>query len=151
MAYQVSDNGVLFLEKWEGFRPKPYQNPGDVPTIGIGTTFYPGGKHVTLADPAITHDQALAYAKSFMNNVTIPTITKYVKVPLNQNQVDSLGSFIYNVGAGNFAASHLLFQINSNGGQAAITAEFNKWIYVNHHPNDWQIKRRAAEVVLYYS
>jgi lysozyme len=88
---------------------------------------------------------------NFMNHITIPTITQHVKVPLNQNQVDALADFIYNCGTGAFIGSHLLYAINNNLGQDAISKQFNAWIYVNHQKSDWQIKRRAEEVKLYFS
>lgn len=151
MSYQISNNGVLVAEQFEGFVPHPYQKPGDVPTIGYGTTFYPNGTKVTLKDPWCTREQAAGWLLNFMNTVSIPVISHYVKVPLNQNQVDSLGDFIYNDGAGAFETSHLLIAINTNAGEAAIRAEFMKWVYVNHVKSAWQIKRRTAESNLYFS
>ena len=151
MGYQLSQNGINIAEQFEGFVPHPYQKPGDVPTIGYGTTFYPDGKKVTLQDPWCTRDQAAGWLLNFMSQISIPVINQYVTVPINQNQVDSLGDFIYNDGNGAFETSHLLQAINNNAGQAAITAEFMKWIYVNHAKSDWQIKRRTAEVNLYFS
>jgi lysozyme len=151
MTYQFSRNGADFLKNWEGFRDHVYQNPGDVPTIGIGTTFYPGGRRVAFGDPIITLAQAEQYVEWYMDTLVIPTLTKYVKVNLTQNQVDALSSFIYNEGASGFIGSHLLNAINTNEGQAAIIAEFEKWVYVDHQINDWQVKRRAAEAKLYFS
>lgn len=151
MGYQLSQNGVNIAEQFEGFLPHPYQKPGDVPTIGYGTTFYPGGKKVTLQDPWCTRPQAAGWLLNFMNQISIPVIERYVTVPLNQNQVDALGDFIYNDGPGAFETSHLLQAINSNAGQDAITAEFMKWVYVNHSKSDWQVQRRTAEVKLYFS
>jgi lysozyme len=151
MSYQVSTNGALITEQFEGFVPHPYQKKGDVPTIGYGTTFYPDGTKVTLNDPSITKDQAVVYLLNFMNHIAIPVISQYVAVPLNQNQVDALSDFIYNCGAVAFETSHLHSAINGNAGQAVITAEFMKWIYVDHVKSDWQVKRRTAEANLYFS
>lgn len=148
---EFSQHGAAFLEQWEGFEAKPYQKPGDVPTIGIGTTFYPGGRHVTLNDQPITHNQAEQYAIWYMNTLVIPTLTQFVKVELSQNQVDALCDFTYNEGTNGFANSHLLTAINSNAGHDAIAEQFNAWVYVDHKVNDWQIKRRAAEVALYFN
>jgi lysozyme len=151
MSYQVSAKGVLLTEQFEGFIPHPYQKPGDVPTIGYGTTFYPDGTKVTLKDPWCTRDQAAVWLLNFMNTLSIPVITHYVNVTLNQNQVDALADFIYNDGTEAFETSHLLMAINSNAGRAAITAEFMKWVYVDHVKSAWQIKRRTAEANLYFS
>lgn len=151
MSYQVSNNGVTLAENFEGFRPHPYQKAGDVPTIGYGTTFYPSGVKVTLKDNWCTREEAATWLLSFMNSISIPAITRYVKVSLNQNQVDALADFIYNDGAENFETSHLLIAINTNAGEAAIRVEFMKWVYVNHVKSDWQIKRRTAEANLYFS
>lgn len=150
-GYSVSENGALITEQFEGFVPHPYQKKGDVPTIGYGTTFYPGGKKVTLNDPSITKDQAIEYLLNFMNHIAIPVITEHVHIDLNQNQVDALADFVYNCGAEAFEGSHLLIAINNNAGQAAISAEFMKWVYVDHVKSSWQIKRRTAEVNLYFS
>lgn len=151
MSYQISPNGALITEEFEGFVPHPYQKPGDVPTIGYGTTFYPGGKRVTLQDPSVTKSQAIEYLLNFMNHTSIPVIQDHVKVPLNQNQVDALCDFIYNCGSSAFVGSHLLYAINNNLGKNTIATEFNKWVYVNHKVSDWQIKRRGEEVKLYFN
>ena len=42
------------LERFEGFRPKPYLCSAGVPTIGIGSTRYLDGRRFTLSDPTIT-------------------------------------------------------------------------------------------------
>lgn len=151
MAYQFSKAGALFLEQWEGFVDHVYQHTGDVPTIGIGTTFYPGGRKVKFGDPNLTHDEALADAQWYMNTLVIPVLTAHITVPLTQNQVDALCSFTYNEGSGSLIGSHLLIAINSHASAAEITSEFNKWVYVNHQVSDWQVKRRAAEAKLFLS
>ena len=69
------------------------------------------------------------------------SIEKHVEVQLTQGNVDAICDFTYNLGNGAFIGSHLLVQINNKADQQTITNEFKKWIYVNHKPNDWQIKR----------
>lgn len=157
MGYIISNNGINLIKQFEGFIPYVYQKPGDVPTIGYGTTFYPNGKFVKFGDPSITPEQATEYLLHFVNSLVSPVLNKYVKILLNQNNVDALSDFIYNVGTGKpggtdgFIPSHLLQAINANAGKEAITVQFKRWIYVNHKPNDWQIKRRNAEIQLYFS
>lgn len=150
MIYQISNSGVLFIEQWEGFIPHPYLDKAGVPTIGYGTTHYEDGTAVKLSDPTITKDRALELLKHFVNTIIIPVLEKHVTITISQNQVDSLCDFTYNEGSGAFIGSHLLVAINSNAGQLVISQEFAKWIYINHKPDQWQIKRRAAETKLYF-
>jgi lysozyme len=149
--YTISSNGVLITEQFEGFIPHPYQKPGDIPTIGYGTTFYPGGRKVTMQDPSITRQQGLSYLLNYMNVLVSPILNNHVTFPLNQNQVDSLADFIYNEGSGGFIGSHLLVAINSNAGQGAISAEFRKWVYFNHQVDQVLVQRREGEIKLFFS
>lgn len=151
MSYSISQKGLDLIKEYEGFVPHVYQNPGDVPTIGFGTTFYPDGRKVTLGDPDVTREQALEFVEHYVNTISLPTISKHVEVPLTQGNVDSICDFTYNLGNGAFIGSHLLIQINNKADQQTITNEFKKWIYVNHKPNDWQIKRRNADIQMYFS
>jgi GH24 family phage-related lysozyme (muramidase) len=57
----------------------------------------------------------------------IRVINNSVKVPLNQNQFDSLVSFVYNIGARGFQSSTLLKQLN-NSNYNAVPIELRKWI-----------------------
>ena len=50
--------GIELIKSFEGFKSKPYKCPAGVPTIGYGATFYPNGKKVTMADKAITEQDA---------------------------------------------------------------------------------------------
>lgn len=151
MSYQVSSKGLAIIENFEGLVLHPYLDQVGIPTIGYGTTFYPGGTKVTMQDSSITKDQAISYLENYVNTTIIPTLNSHVKVPLNQNQVDALASFIYNEGSGGFAGSHLLIQINNGASCDVITAEFKKWVYANHQILQDLVERRSEEANLYCS
>lgn len=149
MSYQVSEKGLAIIENFEGLVLHPYLDQVGIPTIGYGTTFYPGGKKVSINDPAINRDQAISYLKNFVDTVIIPTLNKYIKVELNQNQVDALASFVYNLGSGALAGSHLLQVVNAKGTCGQVTAEFDKWVYANHKVLQDLVERRAQEAALF--
>lgn len=101
-------SGALFasLLLFEGYsdRAKP-PLPGDVPTVGFGTT---GG--VKPGDTT-TVERALARA---LKDVTVfeGALKSCVKVPLAQHEYDAFVSFSYNVGSGAFCSSTLVRKLN---------------------------------------
>ena len=46
------------IKEFEGFEPKPYLCPANVPTIGYGNTMYKNGERVTMDDPEIDEKEA---------------------------------------------------------------------------------------------
>ncbi|MGF6147099.1 glycoside hydrolase family protein [Kingella potus] len=51
------------LMRHEGYRAAPYRDSGGVPTIGIGSTQYPDGRRVQMADPPVTPAQAVEISR----------------------------------------------------------------------------------------
>lgn len=122
MALQLSDSGLKLLQRFEGYRNKSYLDSAGIWTIGYGTTRI-NGKRVTPG-MTCTLEQALAWKQADLG-LFIPAIERLVKVPLTQNMVDSLVSFVYNVGEGALAQSSLLRAIN---GRRLITPDlFTRW------------------------
>lgn len=121
----VSQRGVDLIKQFEGFRTKAYRDQVGIPTIGYGTIIYKNGKDVKMGD-VITQAQAEDELRSHIQE-RIPSINKALKSCLNQNQYDSIVSFVYNVGLGAFENSTLLKKINANPDDKAIRDEFMKW------------------------
>lgn len=147
---KTGEKGIDLIKFFEGFYSNSYLCPAGVWTIGYGTTIYPNGKRVKKGDKAITRDQAVEYLKHDLlgaerdvDGLTVDSI--------NQNQFDSLVSFVYNCGKGNFASSTLLKKVNKNPNDKAIAKEFDKWIYGNGKKLNGLIKRRKKESELYFS
>jgi len=114
-----TDNCKQLIREAEGLRLKVYKCPSGKLTIGYGHT------KDALAGMTINETVAEIYLEQDLKDVAI-AIKKYVKVKLNKNQIDALGSFIFNVGAGNFAKSTLLKKINAGDFEGAAK-EFLRW------------------------
>ncbi|NJN21797.1 MAG: glycoside hydrolase family protein [Leptolyngbya sp. RL_3_1] len=120
----VSSKCIDLVKAFEGCRLEAYECPAKIPTIGYGTTFYPNGQAVRMGD-RISQQQAEAYLAIKCDSL-YGEIQKLVKVPLNQNQIDALVSFVYNIGLGAFQRSTLLKFLNQ-GDYAAAANEFPEW------------------------
>lgn len=144
---KVSDNCLELIRKSESFKAYPYRCPAGIPTIGYGSTRYPDGRAVRLSDPPITKEQAndllFATLGEYEN-----AVTRYVTVPINQNQFDALVDFAYNAGAQNLRKSTLLKHLNK-GDATRAAKEFGKWIYGGGKVLKGLVKRREAERELF--
>ena len=119
-------NGYKLITGFEGLSLKPYLCPAKIPTIGYGNTYYTDGKRVTLLDEPITKEQAFEMFKTVANRFAL-AVNQNIKSIVTQNQFNSLVSFAYNVGTGNFASSTLLKKVNINPADETIKGEFIKW------------------------
>ena len=120
--------------------------PGDVPTIGFGTT-----SGVKLGD-TITPPQALARALVDVQQFE-GAIKTCVTVPLTQNEYDAYVSFAYNVGSRAFCQSTLVKKLNLGDFKGACD-ELLRWRYFqgkdcalpeNRRLCGGLVKRREAE------
>ena len=75
-------------------------------------------------------------------------INKVVKVSLNQNQFDSLVSFSYNIGNGNFNSSTLLRWLNQ-GNYKEASMQLLRWNKSKGIVLNGLTKRRKAEKALF--
>ena len=120
--------------------------PGDVPTIGFGTT-----TGVKLGD-TITPPQALARALVDVQQFE-GAIKTCVTVPLTQNEYDAYVSFAYNVGRRAFCQSTLVKKLNLGDFKGACD-ELLRWRFFqgkdcalpeNRRLCGGLVKRREAE------
>ena len=143
----ASQNCIAIIKQFEGFAPHPYQCPAGVWTIGYGSTRYADGKPVGPNDKPITEGQAeeilFATLKQYED-----CVTRYVTVPLNQNQFDALVDFAYNAGAQNLRTSTLLRWLNA-GNYSAASQEFGKWVNAGGVRLSGLVKRRETERKLF--
>jgi len=144
---QASNACLDLIKQSEGFRAEPYLCPAGVPTIGYGSTRYADGRPVNLKDPAITKAQADTIMLATLQEYQA-AVSRYVTVPLTQNQFDALVDFSYNAGAQNLRTSTLLKLLNQK--EYALAAnEFERWVYGNGEKLPGLVKRRALEKALF--
>lgn len=145
----LSENGIQFLETFEGFSPVAYKDVAGYLTIGYGTLIDTADEQYLLT-ATITREQAeellrkdVAYVESQINLM--------VKQPINQNQYNSLVSFAYNLGATALRYSTLMKKLNINPNDPTIRAEFNKWVYAGGVVVQGLVNRRQKEADLYFT
>jgi lysozyme len=100
--------------------------PGDVPTLGFGTTRRPDGAPVQMGDRT-TPPQALAAKLRDVRRFE-GALQRCVTAPLTQGEYDALVSITYNVGADAICRSTMVRHFNA-GDYAAACAQFDRWTF----------------------
>lgn len=137
-ALSLSATALVSLALHEGYREDAYiPVPGDVPTIGFGTTegVKPGDK--------ITPEKALARALKDAQKFE-GALKQCVTVPLHQHEYDAYISFSYNVGSGAFCGSTLVRKLNAGDYTGACT-ELLRWTRAGGKVLPGLVKRRQDE------
>ena len=147
---KIGKKGLEVIKGFEGFRSKAYLCSASVATIGWGSTRYADGTKVKWTDPAITKAQADVLFLETLKQYEL-AVDAFCRDDINQNQFDSLVSFVYNVGVNALKTSTLLKKVNKNPNDPAIRAEFMKWNRAGGKPLKGLIRRREAEADLYFS
>lgn len=126
-ALSLSAAGLVGIALHEGYTDKAVTPlPGDVPTVGFGTTTRPDGSPVRMGD-TVTPPQALARALSDVQKFE-GALKQCVKVPLHQYEYDAFLSFAYNVGAASFCNSTMAKKLNAQD-YAGACSEFSRWTF----------------------
>lgn len=137
-ALALSAAGLVGIVAHEGYTDRAViPVPGDVPTIGFGTT-----DGVRMGD-RITPPQALARALTDVGKFE-GALRQCVRVPLSQGEYDAYVSLAYNIGARAFCGSTLVQKLNA-GDYAGACAEISKWDKFRGKPLPGLTTRRAAE------
>ena len=143
---KLDDVGVDFLIQEEGMVLHPYLDSAGIATIGVGCTYYEDGTKVKMTDKPITRDRAIGLFKNTV--VTFErTVTRVLRVEVNQNQFNALVSLCYNIGGGAFVNSTLLKKINDKAPLNEIETWFLVWNKVGSAPI--LLGRRKREFALY--
>jgi lysozyme len=119
----LSAAALVGIAVHEGYRDTAYiPVPGDVPTIGFGTT---GGVRMgDRTDPVSALQRALTDVQKFEG-----ALKQCVSVPLHQHEYDVFVSFSYNVGSSAFCRSTLVRKLNT-GDYAGACDELLRWRFV---------------------
>ena len=133
---------------FEGLYLKPYLCPANVPTIGVGSTFYENGVRVTLADPPIIKERAMELLVHELS-ACLPKVERLCPglKDWGTKSTAAILDFAFNCGTGNLQASTLRKRINADDVEGA-RAELMKWVRGGGKVLPGLVKRRAAEAAL---
>lgn len=102
MSKSISQNCLDLIKKWEGCYLKAYRDPVGIWTIGYGTTNSDKSITKTTIKSGLTISQSTAdkWLSESLKKKYLPLVMKYDrKYHWNQNQLDALVSFAYNIGS----------------------------------------------------
>lgn len=122
----VSKKCINLVKEFEGCQLKAYRDEVGVWTIGYGITNSDKSITKTTIKSGLTISQATAetWLTKSLNNKYLPLVMKYDKTyKWNQNEIDALVSFAYNIGS--------ITQLTANGTRSRATIaskmlEYNK-------------------------
>lgn len=137
-ALSLSAAGLVGITLHEGYSPVAYiPVPGDVPTIGFGST---GGVRMgdTITPPKAV-ERALRDVQKYEG-----ALRECVKVPLAQGEYDAYVSLAYNVGPRAFCSSTLVRKLN-DGDYAGACQEILRWTRFQGRELPGLVARRQAE------
>jgi len=146
--YRMSPQGLERIRTREAYIGKVYDDGVGNRTVGYGHMLrsgesFPGGLTVAQAQELFAKD---------VERIVSPVLDR-IKVQLTQNQVDAIGSFVFNVGPGNFTRS-ILPNLNL-GNHRGVLASMFKFITGKNQRTGERItmrglvKRRQEEIALY--
>jgi len=139
----ISPGGLRLIKGFESFSPIPYVCSGGYLTVLWGHVIKKG----EIFDHPYTEDEGepiLLYDIS----VAERAISRLIHVPLSQNQWDSLGSWVYNLGSGALQASTLRQVINREEFDE-VPSQIRRWIYAGGRKLKGLIARREIEARLF--
>jgi lysozyme len=145
---KVNNEGYALIKKFEGCRLKAYLCPANVWTIGFGNTFYEDGTKVKEGD-VITQQRAEELAKFIIDQFAV-TIEPFIQKPLNDNQFSACVSLAYNIGTSGFKRSSVFKKLNINPNDPTIADSFKLWNKGGGKVLAGLVKRREAEIQLYF-
>ena len=140
---KTSQRGVAFIKAAEGFRAEKYLDAAGKETVGFGHMVRPSERF----DSPVTEAEAEAILARDLDDAEAD-ITRLVKVPLTQGQLDALVSFAFNLGADKIHGSTVLRIVNERN-HLYVPAELMRWIHVGGRPLKGLALRRLGEATMY--
>lgn len=134
----LSAAALVGIALHEGYSDRAYTPvPGDMPTIGFGTT--QGVKPGDTITPPKALQRALQDVQQYEG-----AIKRCVAVPLHQREYDAYTSLTYNIGQTAFCKSTLVRKLNAQDYEGACK-EILRWDRFSGQPLSGLTKRRQAE------
>jgi len=140
-SMNISQEGLGLIKKFEGCELEAYVCAAGVWTIGYGST-----KGIKEGD-SISQEEADNLLLHEMDEYE-GYINDYVTVDLDQNQFDSLVSWVFNLGPANLKASTMLKVLN-NKEYEEVPNQMKRWNKAKGKVLEGLIRRREAEALLF--
>lgn len=139
----LSAGGLIGIASHEGYREAAYiPVPGDVPTIGFGSTTNKDGSGVALGQ----RTNPVAALKRLDEHVEVfeEAVKRCAPVPMHQYEFDAYVSLTYNIGGKAFCNSTLAKKLIAYDYEGACK-EILKWDKFKGNPLPGLTKRRMEE------
>lgn len=143
---KISKEGINFIKKEEGFIPKAYWDYKQC-SAGFGSGTHLNGEPVKKGD-IVTYSEAEKMLLHWIEKIIIPFLKNEIKINLNQNQIDSVISLVYNVGNRAFEKSKALKFLNQRDFENFCKEAFSKeygFVNADNKKNNTLIARRKRE------
>lgn len=145
------DIATELCRRFEGFRSKPYICPAGVPTIGYGSTYYPGGRKVEMSDAPISEETARAMLVHELLHTYAPGAVRQCPILLtlalttnDWGKLNAIVDFAYNLGVGRLQTSTLRRKINAQDWDGA-REQLKLWVRGGGRVLPGLVRRREAE------
>lgn len=153
---KFSQKGKQALGEMEGCRLEVYLDSGGAPTVGIGHLLTQSERRsgkIVLGNTEGHYREGLTLEQVYqlLDQDLAPVekaINESVKVPLTQNQYDTLVAWVFNVGISAFKGSTLLRKLNA-GDYEVIPSELRKWKFDNGVVVAGLVNRREKEIKIW--
>ena len=155
----ISDKALKMIKHHEGVRTKPYRCPALLWTVGVGHVIDPNHIKVPLEqrkelpipqgwDRTLTMDEVDAILQKDLASFEKGVIRLCPASVQNQNHLDALVSFSFNVGLGNLQRSTIRAKYNRGDFEGAAEA-FLDWTKAGGKVLPGLVKRRNDERALF--
>ena len=166
---KISEKGEHLMHFFEGYRNKPYRCSAAIWTVGWGHAMYAdqlnlpnvrkeGYTGLIRSDYQLKGEDNRVWSKEELVElfkVDINTFERGVfrlspNLASHQSKFDSVVSFAYNAGLGNYQRSTIRIKVNRGDWEGAAQA-FMSWTKAGGKEVSGLVKRRKAEVALFLS
>jgi lysozyme len=114
------------IKNFEGKRLKSYKDSVGIWTIGFGSIFNIDENRPVKQNDVISEETALRWLRFEIAQKQVD-LKKLIKVPVTQNQIDSITSLAFNIGTNAFKKSTLLKLLNAGTDKKIVADQFLKW------------------------
>lgn len=143
MGREVNRAGLELIKEFEGFSAQAYADVVGKRTIGFGHLLRAGEnwQHITKAQAEQLLQQDLQEAQR--------AVGRLISAPLSDNAFSALVSFAFNLGGGALQRSTLRQKIN-RGEVEDVAREWRRWVWAGGRRWPGLLRRRDAEIMLYF-